>query len=152
MHVPRTVRSVLLVGLLAAPLSACGAGLYDFPTDPDTSGPCRELLAAAPASVADAPSTPVDSERVAAWGDPRIVLRCGVQEPDALEPTSRCDDVDGVGWFTEERDDGGRLFTTIGRDPDVSVQVPPGYQPAGTALVDLADTIRDRTDAVDPCV
>ncbi len=133
-------------------LSGCGGGLYDFATAPGTSESCRSLVSSLPTTVADQQSTPVDSPRVAAWGDPRIVLRCGVQPPAELEPTSRCDDVDGIGWFTQKRDGGGRLFTTIGRDPDVSVEVPADYQPAGTALIDVADTIRTGSTAVDPCV
>jgi hypothetical protein len=145
------VRRAVLALLSAALLAGCGGGLYDFPTDPDTSAACRALLDAVPEDVADQESTPVDSERVAAWGDPRIVLRCGVQRPKALEPTSRCDDVDGVGWFTEDRDGGGRLFTTIGRDPDVSVEVPGDYRPAGTALIDLAQAITAGTTVVEPC-
>ncbi len=132
-------------------LSGCSGGLYDFSTDPGTSTACRALVTSLPATVADQPATPVDSARVAAWGDPRIVLRCGVRQPAELQPTSRCDDVDGIGWFTQKRD-GGRLFTTIGRDPDVSVEVPAGYRPAGTALVDVADAVRAGSTADDPCV
>lgn len=146
------MRTIGLAGLLAVVLAGCGGGLYDFETDPNTSAACRTVVAALPDAVADQASTPVDSARVAAWGDPRIVLRCGVQEPAALQPTSRCDDVDGIGWFTQGREGGGRLFTTIGRDPDVSVEVPPDYEPAGTALVDLADAIREGSVAADPCV
>ena len=32
----------------------------------------------------------------AAWGDPAVVLRCGVPKPDALKRTSACFEVDGV--------------------------------------------------------
>lgn len=133
-------------------LAGCGGGLYDFATDPGTSASCRSLVSSLPDVVADQQSTPVDSQRVAAWGDPRIVLRCGVTPPQELGPTSRCDDVDGVGWFTEKRDGGGRLFTTIGRDPDVSVEVPAEYQPAATALIDVADAIKTGSAATNPCV
>ncbi len=131
-------------------LSACGGGLYDFPTESGTAAACRELVAAVPQVVAGQDSTPVDSDRVAAWGDPRIVLRCGVTRPDALEPTSRCDEVDGVGWFTENRD-GKRLFTTIGRSPAVSVEVPASVEPAGATLIDLADVVKHGTEVTDPC-
>ena len=140
-----------LVGLGAlVVLSACGGGLYDFPTESGTADACRGLVAAVPSAVAGQDSTPVDSERVAAWGDPRIVLRCGVTRPDALEPTSRCDEVDGVGWFTEDSD-GKQLFTTIGRSPAVSVEVPAGIEPAASALIDLADVIGQHTEVTAPC-
>jgi len=136
--------------LLALALSACGSGLYDFPTEPGTTQTCRTLVAAVPDVVADQESTPVDSERVAAWGDPRIVLKCGVTRPAALEPTSRCDEVEGVGWFTEEIDE-RHVFTTIGRDPAVRVEVPRDIEPAATALIDLAATIEAHTDLIAPC-
>src|SRR5690606_24365892 len=127
-----------------------GGGLYDFPTEPETAAPCQALVNDVPALVAEEESTPVDSERVAAWGDPRIVLRCGVTRPAALEPTSRCDEVDGVGWFTEERDD-RQLFTTIGRVPMVSVEVPGHIEPAAMALIDLAGTVKGHTELTAPC-
>lgn len=142
------------VGALTAVLvlAGCGGGLYDFATEPGTSTSCRSLVSSLPDVVSDQQSTPVDSPRVAAWGDPRIVLRCGVQPPPELGPTSRCDDVNGVGWFTQKRDGGGRLFTTIGRDPDVSVEVPAAYEPAATALIDVADAIKTGSAATNPCV
>ncbi len=136
---------------VVAVLGACSGGLYDFPTEGGTAATCRTLVGSVPDTVADQVTTPVDSERVAAWGDPRIVLRCGVTRPDALEPTSRCDEVDGIGWFAEDAGDGGHLFTTIGRTPAVSVEVPADVDPPATALLDLADVVRDHTEVTDPC-
>ena len=72
-------------------------------------------------------------------------------QPESLLPTSRCDDVDGVGWFTED-EDGTRLFTTIGREPNVSMEVPEDYEPAGAALIDVGDVVKAMTRDVDPCV
>ena len=142
---------LVTAAVVLATVSGCGGGLYDFATEPGTGQPCADLIAAVPDTVLDQTSTPVDSDRVAAWGDPRITLRCGVTTPTALEPTSRCDDVDGVGWFTED-DDSTRLFTTIGREPNVSVEVPAEYEPAGAALIDVGDLVKARTRVVDPCV
>lgn len=144
----RPLATALTACLLVA---ACGSGLYDFPTEQGTGAICRQIVDAVPEQVAGQDSTPVDSERVAAWGDPRIVLRCGVTRPAALTPTSRCDDVDGIGWFTEERDGGAHVFTTIGRSPAVSVDVPPDIEPAAGALIDLADTVKQHTELTDPC-
>ena len=78
---------------------------------------------------------------VAVWGDPRIVLRCGVGKPTALQPTSPCDVVNDVGWFSEQIDDGWR-FTTIGRTGNVEVTVPTNYAPQADALVDLSAAIK----------
>ena len=135
----------------ALALTGCAAGPYEFETEPGTGPACRALVDAAPDSVLDEASTPVDSPRVAAWGSPRITLRCGVTPPEALLPTSRCDDVDGVGWFTED-EDGTSVFTTIGRVPNVSMEVPQDYEAAGAALIDVRDVVLEMTEDVDPCV
>lgn len=132
-------------------LSACAAGPYDFETVPGSGPACQSLVDAAPDTVLDEASTPVDSPRAAAWGTPRITLRCGVTPPESLLPTSRCDDVDGVGWFTED-EDGTTVFTTIGRSPNVSMEVPQDYEPAGAALIDVRDLVMEMTEDVDPCV
>jgi hypothetical protein len=59
--------------------------------------------------------------------------------------------VTGVGWFTESTSD-GYLFTTIGREFNVSVEVPHVYDPEADALVDLADSISRHDPVVKPCV
>lgn len=78
---------------------------------------------------------------VATWGDPHIVLRCGVDKPAGLQPTSPCDVVNDVGWFSEQIDDGWR-FTTIGRAGNIEVTVPTSYAPQADALVDLSAAIK----------
>ncbi len=147
------LRSLAASAAVAAAIVLLGgcAGPYDFETEAGTGPACQDLVDAAPDAVLDEASTPVDSPRVAAWGSPRITLRCGVTPPESLLPTSRCDDVDGVGWFTEE-EDGSSLFTTIGRSPNVSVEVPQDYEPAGAALIDVRDLVMEMTEDVEPCV
>ena len=78
---------------------------------------------------------------VATLGDPHIVLRCGVDKPAGLQPTSPCDVVNDVGWFSEQINDGWR-FTTIGRAGNIEVTVPTSYAPQADALVDLSATIK----------
>lgn len=87
----------------------------------------------------------------AAWGDPPIVLRCGVAKPDALEPTSRCAELNDVGWFAQERED-AYIFTTIGRETYVQVRVPQDYDPQADALIDLAEAVKRNVRQVRDCV
>ncbi|MDQ4085520.1 MAG: DUF3515 domain-containing protein [Actinomycetota bacterium] len=139
------------LALLAA--SACGTGAVEV--DGPARGPaaCADLLSALPATVDGRPRRDVEppDALAAAWGDPAIVLRCGVPEPPALTAASPCAEVNGVGWFAEQRADGYR-FTTIGRSTNVAVQVPYEYQPAADALVDLASAVRRTVPERDPCV
>ena len=67
-------------------------------------------------------TVPVDGT-TAAWGDPPIVLRCGVPRPAELTPTSTLVEVEGVSWYPEELSAGYR-FTSTGREANVEVTVP----------------------------
>lgn len=114
-------------------------------TDPIPSAESREqcaaVMATLPATVLDRPRRTVEPGALsAAWGDPTITLKCGVDKPPALGPASECFEVNGVGWFAEQVE-GGYLFTTIGRPTYVQVGVPPDYAPEATALVDVAAAV-----------
>jgi len=140
--------------LIAAALlcAGCGALHVDaYPTAPDTQTDCVGLYNDVPRTVAGQDERRVEDDLAVAWGDPPIILRCGVEKPEQLSPDARCDMVDGIGWFTQEDDD-GYLFTTIGRQYYVSVEVPSDYDPAADALVDLGDVIGRHDPEVDPCV
>jgi hypothetical protein len=112
---------------------------------PDGPGEgCRRLHHALPPAVdgRDSRDTEPASTRTAAWGDPPVVLRCGVRRPAGLTPTSEVIEVDGVAWFLAERE-GAFVFTTVGRRPYVEVRVPaetPREQ-ATAPLVDLAPAL-----------
>jgi hypothetical protein len=131
--------------LLAAPvLAACGGSVPVVPPDPDTAARslCADLTEQLPDTVVgeDARATDPDSPLTAAWGDPAIVLRCGVPDPAALEPTSQLLTVNDVNWFPEELT-AGYLFTTYGRTVNVEVTVPDDYAPEAGPLTDLADAV-----------
>jgi len=148
-------RHVLTGGglLLTLLLTGC-AGSVDvdeYPTVKGTEVDCRALLADVPRRVADQESLDVPGRVAAAWGDPAIILRCGVEKPDALKATSRCYDVSGVGWLAETTAD-GYLFTTIGRAFHMSVEVPKSYDPAADALADLASSVKKHDPENDGCV
>ena len=85
---------------------------------------------------------------VAAYGDPPIVLRCGVDQPAALEPTSQLVTVNGVDWFAEPLTN-GYLFTTVGRVADVEVAVPSDYAPEANPLVELSTAIKQALPITD---
>ena len=148
-------RHVLTGGglLLSLLLTGC-AGSVDvdeYPTVKGTEIDCKALLADVPRTVADQERLDVPGRVAAAWGDPAIVLRCGVEKPDALTPTSRCFEVNEVGWLAETTAD-GYLFTTIGRAFHVSAEVPKTYDPAADALADLASTVKKHDPERDPCL
>jgi len=142
-----------LLPLLLLLLAGCSSGLAvdDYPTAPRTKANCEAMYADLPREVADEKIVAVKDDVAGAWGDPPIILRCGVEKPEALGPASRCDMVDEVGWFTDTTAD-GYLFTTIGRRFYISVEVPKSYDPAADVLVDLADSVEKHDPLDKPCV
>jgi hypothetical protein len=139
---PRHGSRVALV-LTCLLLGACQGSTVDvdaYPTTKGSSVDCKGLLSDLPPSVAAQPRRMVEDQLAGAWGDPPIVLRCGVEKPASLKPTSQCHEVNGVGWLAERESDGW-LFTTIGRKLYVSLEVPSDYEPAADALADVADLV-----------
>ncbi|MDR7087302.1 hypothetical protein J2X11_002141 [Aeromicrobium panaciterrae] len=134
-------------------LAGCSSGLVvdTYPTTPDTDADCKALYADGVQKVAGQKQVLVKGSKATAWGDPAIILRCGVTKPDELLATSRCDMVADVGWFTEKIAD-GYLFTTIGRQFFISVEVPAAYDPAADALVDIAPSVLKHDPVVKACV
>jgi hypothetical protein len=92
----------------------------------------------------------------AAWGDPAIVLRCGVPMPREFDRFSTCQEADGVGWFIPEEQITGRpepiTMTTIGRAVNVEVSLPTEHFPPAAAMVDLAPAIKRTVPETRPCV
>ena len=148
-------RRLLLAAALCAALLTAGCGselsVDEYPTVRGTEVNCKGLFADRPLKVAGQKNRMVKGENASAWGDPAIILRCGVEKPKDLGPASRCDMVDDVGWFSETTSD-GYLFTTIGRDYYVSVEVPDDYAPEADALADLADSVARHDPVKKPCV
>jgi Protein of unknown function (DUF3515) len=146
---------MLVAGAVACAAAVGGCGASEVEVSAPTQGPraCTALVAQLPRTVAGQQPRAVSPARAlaGAWGDPAIVLRCGVPAPPALGPASSCAVVNHVGWFAEERADGFR-FTTIGRSANVQVSVPYEYEPAANALIDLAHAVRSTVPQVDPCV
>jgi Protein of unknown function (DUF3515) len=109
---------------------------------------CAALLDALPEVVSDAVRREVEpaSDLAAAWGDPPVVLRCGVPLPREYRADAQLLDVDGVGWFPVDGK-GGTFFTATDREPYVEVAVPDDYAPEAVVLADLAVAINSTIPA-----
>ena len=118
--------------------------------DPPASdqGACRTLIQALPLTIDGAQNTG-RSEFAAAWGDPQIVLRCGVATPAAYQPDSEMIVVNEVAWLPVEQDK-GYIFTAVGRTPQVEVFVPDTHSPEVNPLVDLAGPMMANTRVSGP--
>jgi hypothetical protein len=148
---------VVLTTLLVSTLAGCGAvRLHDHDVSAADRRACQALVDDLPHRVSELPRRDTKGGDLgAAWGDPAIVLTCGVGTPEGYRPTSPCQRVNGVGWFVPEDQisDQGKdvVMTTIDRKPNIEVVVPSDYRPPDAAMVDLAGTIKKHTRVVSPC-
>jgi len=139
----------MIIGLLAG----CSADVSAPQPSGRTASLCRALVAATPDTVDGEKRRSVDprSPFTSAWGRPAITLACGVTKPAGLNAASKCWEVNGVGWYSEQRKDDIR-WTTIGRRAYVQVTVPNKYAPQANPLVDLAAAVSRHNPIVQPCV
>jgi hypothetical protein len=109
---------------------------------PGTGAACADLLAALPPVVDDAIRRDIEpaGAAAAAWGDPPVVLRCGVGLPPDYAPDEPLLELDGIAWFASPGV-GGTFFTTVGQEPAVEVAVPDAYAPEAAVLLDLAPAL-----------
>jgi hypothetical protein len=138
-----TPAGLMVAGLAVAVLAGCGGSGPATPAAAPqaTSAGCRQALAVLPATVLGRARTPLDVAGAASWGEPGIVLRCGLAEQP---PTGKpCLTVDGVDWVVDDTGD-PIVFTAYGRTPTVDLRVPLSYhrEDAAGALVDVAAVAR----------
>lgn len=157
-----SVRGVVLSLVGAVLLGACGGAAVTIRApslSADARDTCEHLVAALPAQVADLErreTEPADALG-AAWGDPAIVLTCGVGRPAGYDPANGCTTVDGVDWYipTEQLDANGErdlTMTTIERAVAVEVVMPGQHWPPATTLADLSGVVADHTRRTGRCV
>lgn len=115
-------------------LTSCGGpGAVRLKTAENSSDPlCTKVSMKWPKTVSNqkARRVTVQSDTVAAWGDPAIIARCGVKSPG---PSTLCIDAGGVGWVMTSLSD-GKEFVTFGRTPALEVLVPSAYSPEPLVL------------------
>lgn len=144
---------------MAAGLAAAGLALSGCATavtvPPPASAPtlCAELVASLPSRVAgqEQRRTEPESPATAAWGDPPISVRCGVETPAAYQPTSQLFSVNGVDWLAEELSSGFR-FTTVGLPVNTEVTVPDAYAPEADVIAQLSVPISRAIPQAEPPV
>lgn len=137
--------------ILAAVTSGCSGALDVTPpadVEPAAAQVCADLVDVLPNTVAaqERRSTDPESLLTAAWGEPAIVLRCGVPRPAALTRSSQLVSVNGVDWFAEQLTE-GYLFTTYGRQAYIEVTVPDDYAPEVGPVTELSAAVAEAVSA-----
>jgi uncharacterized protein DUF3515 len=147
--------------ILAAGCSSEGTVEVDGVAEGDLSAAdaasCARLREALPDVVDGLARRPVEPEGsyAAAWGTSPVVLRCGVEEPEAFDEYSSCQITNGVAWFIPDEQITGEpvdiVMTTVGRSPVVEVALPAEHFPPANAMVDLAPAIKQTTRRTATC-
>jgi hypothetical protein len=123
-----------------------GAVAIPVPTPaPEGAELCRALHRELPESVEGQKRRTADpeSDLTAVWGDPAIVLRCGVPRPEKMnDPAAQAVEADGVNWMLERQKDGSPRFTTTYREVYVEVTLPAKYAHDVTPLAAFAEPVR----------
>lgn len=154
----RRAASLLAAGLL---LTACGGPIeVDVPTMTQPQrAMCDALTAALPDSFAEQARTEVEptDAPAAAYGDPAIVVTCGVAKPEGFDLTAACEVADGVGFYIpdEQYDDQDLdvTLTAAGYEPRVEARIPAEYRPnaVAAAMSVLAPLVKQHLTLVEPC-
>ena len=147
-RIANTLTSLVVVMTSGAVLTGCGATKVAVPVptpDPTIATACREIVKAMPATVdgQERRSVADNSQLTAAWGNPAITLRCGVDSPSNLKPESSIMTINGVDWFPEQLTAGYR-FTTVNSAIFIEVNVPDKYNPEANALTDITNVLASK--------
>jgi hypothetical protein len=138
-----TVVAIVAVAILASrkqstPTSAppdTGALAVGAVDQPGAAGKyCGTVMAALPPTLSGLPTrTLVDpTVGVRAWGDPPVVLRCGIPDPQELTCSSALYQINGVAWLVLTDSAGSTVTTFIAVDRPVRVAVTFTADPGAT--------------------
>ncbi|ALG86905.1 hypothetical protein ACH46_14025 [Gordonia phthalatica] len=149
-----TVPVLVIAGFIAfAALKYSGSDTPQTPIDSyATGGPgadrCAEFIAKLPAQLGDFNDKTIDDTTVR-WrkeGSDPLVLKCGVQRPEKLEPTSALQVINPIQWFlTDSRDDAGQAYVSVDHRPYIAVWVP--LRAGNAPITDLSALIADNLTA-----
>ena len=115
------------------------------PVTPEAEASCPVVMGKLPLELAGQPSRRVQSDTpyVYAWGDPPVVLTCGVDRPDGWVATASGIQINGVLWHVDTSDPDTTVWTAVDRPVYVEIRLPAGVDSAPvTALtVPLAEAL-----------
>jgi hypothetical protein len=118
--------------------------VLDVPTPPvsaDADRSCPQLVQAVPSLLVGEPARRVRSASpyVRAWGDPAVVLICGVDRPAKFVVGAALIQIDQVQWFVDTSDPNTVVWTAVDRPVYVQVRVPASTDSA--SVTELTGTI-----------
>jgi hypothetical protein len=115
------------------------------------SAACKTLMPKLPAELAGSARRPVQGggDGIAAWGDPAVILRCGLETPQELNCSAALTQVDQVAWL-QLANDGlpDTTYLAADRSVRIAVTLPDG---TGTAAIQqISDVVSANLPARQP--
>jgi uncharacterized protein DUF3515 len=96
------------------------------PATPAADAACPKLMSSLPLELTQQPSRRVKSDTpyAYAWGDPAIVLICGVDRPAGYTVGASVIQINGVQWYVDTSDPKTTVWTTVDRPVYVQISLP----------------------------
>ncbi|WP_136052177.1 DUF3515 domain-containing protein [Microbacterium sp. K36] len=119
---------------LAAGLAGCSTTVHLEPAEDANDPACANVSVLLPDSVGGYERVWTDAQATGAWGDPTVVLRCGVEPPAPSDLV--CTTLGGVDWLVLEQEEERQRLVTYGREPAIEVIIRRGEQVDFQSIVD----------------
>lgn len=122
-----------------------------------TADTCANLIEGLPQKVDEQSQRAVTGHPGSlAWGDPPVVLVCGVPEPEGLDPSATLNVVNDVTWKVDAEVDTSAyglpgtntLWTAVDREVYIAVAVP-GDLNGGAAISPISTVVADRLPSIE---
>ena len=120
------------------------------PVTVEADAACPALMSALPLELAGERSRPVRSNSpfAYAWGDPPVVLICGVDRPAGFVATSGLIQIDAVQWYVDDSAPDTVVWTAVDRAVYVQLSIPSSLDSA--SATELSDIIAKVLPAQQP--
>lgn len=125
---PRTRRLAIAAGVLAvvAALAGCSTTVHLEPAADANDPACADVSVLLPDAVGDLDRVWTDAQATGAWGEPTVVLRCGVAPP--APSTEVCTTIGNVDWLVLDQEDDRQRLVTYGREPAIELVIRRGEE------------------------
>ena len=137
---PRSRRLSAAAGalILLGALAGCSTTIHvDAAEDADNPA-CADVSVLLPDAIGDLDRVWTDAQATGAWGDPTVVLRCGVDVPAPSDLV--CQTIGGVDWLVLAQEDERQRLVSYGRDPAIEVIIKRGSDIDFRSIVETLST------------
>lgn len=137
---PRSRRLTAAAGalILLGALAGCSTTIHVGAAEDADNPACADVSVLLPDAIGDLDRVWTDAQATGAWGDPTVVLRCGVDVPAPSDLV--CQTIGGVDWLVLAQEDERQRLVSYGRDPAIEVIIKRGSDIDFRSIVETLST------------